>query len=80
MRTYNILKARAQAFDADPEVQDLIADPRDPAIEPHLAGGYSKDRASSLRALKIDAKAVAERGLRYEKLDQIMTEYMLGVR
>ena len=80
MRTYKILKARAQAFDADPEVQDLIADPRDPAIEPHLAGGYSKDRASSLRALKIDAKAVAERGLRYEKLDQIMTEYMLGVR
>ena len=80
MRTYKILKARAQAFDADPEVAALRAPQPDGAIDPLLEGGYSADKASGLRALEIDVDAVASRGLGYERLDQLMMEHLMGVR
>lgn len=79
MRTYKILKARAQAFDADPEVRALIAEQNDAAIEP-LLSGYTKDKAAKLRALALDPASISKRGLRYERLDQLMIEHLLGVR
>ena len=79
MRTYKILHARAQAFDADPEVRELIAEPRDRQLEPLLAG-YSADKAGKLRAWSFDPAVHAQRGLRYERLDQLMMEHLLGVR
>jgi xylose isomerase len=80
MRTYNILKARAKAFDADPEVKALIAASKDSQLDPLLTGGFSADKAQKLKALTIDATAVARRGLGYERLDQLTTEHLLGVR
>jgi len=80
MRTYKILAARAAAFDADPEVQALVAPRVDRALDPLLAGPYDQERARRLRALAIDVAAVAAPGLRYERLDQLMTEHLLGVR
>lgn len=79
MRTYKILSARAAAFDADPEVRALTDTPSNPTIDPLLAG-YSSDKVQALRALSIDPDAVAGRGLGYERLDQLMTEHLLGVR
>ena len=80
MRTYKILKHKAQVFDADPEVQEIIAAQRDDAIDPLLQGGYSADKAAALKAMDIDADAVSRRGLRYERLDQLLVEHLLGVR
>ncbi len=79
MRSYKILKARAESFDRDPEVRGLIAERPDGELEP-LLKRYSKKGAKSLRAVSIDADAVARRGLGYEKLDQLMMEHLLGVR
>ncbi len=79
MRTYKILKERAQAFDADPEVKALIAEKRDAKLDPLLAG-YTKDKAKKLRELSIDATAIAREGLRYERLDQLTIEHLLGAR
>jgi xylose isomerase len=79
MRTYKILKERARAFDADPEVKDLIQDHGDPAIEP-LLEGYSADKAAKLRALDLDPEALGAKGLRYERLDQLMMEHLFGAR
>jgi len=79
MRTYKILAARAAAFDADPEVRALIEEPRDAAVDP-LLRGYSAGKAGKLRALELDPDALARRGLRYERLDQLMMEHLLGVR
>jgi xylose isomerase len=79
MRTYKILKARAQAFDADPEVRDLLAGQESPDLD-SLLRGYTRDKAAKLRALDVDPEQLARRGLRYERLDQIMMEYLLGVR
>jgi xylose isomerase len=79
MRTYKILEARAAAFDADPQVRELIAEQRDAVLEP-LTKGYTREKAAKLRAAPIDAAAVAARGLGYERLDQLMMEHLLGVR
>jgi xylose isomerase len=79
MRTYNILKARAAAFDADPEVRELVEEIRDAEIDP-LLSGYTSDKAAALRALEVDVDEIAGRGLGYERLDQLMMEHLLGVR
>src|SRR6185436_284049 len=79
MRTYKILKARAAAFDADPEVRALLKEPRDGELEPLLAR-YSKKGAKALRGAPLDPDALARKGLGYERLDQLMMEHLLGVR
>jgi xylose isomerase len=78
MRTYKILKARAQAFDDDPEVisfreQTTTADLVD------IQCGYSSAAAAEIKALDIDADGIAQVGLGYERLDQLMMEYILGI-
>jgi xylose isomerase len=79
MRTYKILKARAEAFDADPEVRALTAEIKDREFEP-LISGYTAAKAKALRAKTIDADALAQKGLGYERLDQLMVEHLLGAR
>ena len=79
MRTYKILAARARAFDADPEVRGLLAGQGNGALEELLAG-YTREKAARLRRLPVDPDALGRRGLRYEKLDQLMMEHLLGVR
>jgi xylose isomerase len=80
MRTYKILAHKARQFDADPEVQALLAQPRDARLDPLLGGGYSRERAAALRELAFDVDAIAARGLGYERLDQLLVEHLLGVR
>jgi xylose isomerase len=80
MRTYKLLAARARAFDEDPEVRQLIAQPRDEWLDPLLSGPYTAERRDALRGLRLDAAAVAARGLGYERLDQLLVEHLLGAR
>jgi xylose isomerase len=79
MRTYKILKAKAQAFDRDPEVRGLLAERREAELE-SLTRSYSKKNAKALRAHAFDLDTIAARGLGYEKLDQLMMEHLFGVR
>jgi len=43
-------------------------------------GTYSKKKVKELRAETLDINQHAQRGLKYEKLDQLTTELLLGVR
>jgi xylose isomerase len=79
MRTYKILAARARAFDADPEVRDLLREIVDPELDA-LMRKHSRKGAKALRAHPLDPDAIAQRGLGWEKLDQLMVEHLLGVR
>jgi xylose isomerase len=79
MRTYKILAGRARAFDADPEVRAILETPREPEIEPLLAG-YERSKVKRLRELPLDPDALGARGLGYERLDQLLVEHLLGVR
>jgi xylose isomerase len=78
MRNYLILKEKAQAFRADAEVAEALAAARVAELAvPTLGEGESLD---ALRAETFDPKALGERGLHFERLDQLAMEHLLGVR
>jgi len=79
MRTYKMLAAKATAFDADPEVRGIIEANHVQAEEPLLAE-YSAQNAGKLAALEFDPEALAQRGMNYERLDQLAVEHIMGVR
>jgi len=78
MRTYLILRARAAAFRADPEVRQALADARvDELASPTLGPGES---LADVRAEDVDIAALAARGMAFERLDQLAMEHLLGAR
>ncbi len=78
MRNYLILKDKVAAFRADPEVAEALAAAKVAELsEPTLAEG---ETLADLRNEKYDREALAERGLGFEKLDQLAMEHLLGVR
>ena len=79
MRTYLILKEKAGRFNRDPEIQGILKEIRTMNGDGKL-GAYSKDRAKQLRGSALDVAQHARTGLKYEKLDQLTTELLLGVR
>jgi xylose isomerase len=80
MQTYLLLAERARSFDADPEVLEIIAERSEPEVDPLLRGDFSTERVQALRRLDQDLDAIAAEGLRYERLDQIMMEHIMGAR
>lgn len=83
MRTYLILKERARAFRADPQVQAALAQSGSPAIaEPTLASGetWSDLSADSTAYENFDVDAAADRSKHYSALDQLAIEHLLGAR
>lgn len=81
MRTYLILKEKARQWNADSEIQALLAEiGADDGSAPGWSGGYSGDKAAALKAHSFDRKALGARGLPYERLDQLTVEVLLGVR
>ena len=81
MRTYLILKEKVAQWNADPEIQALVAEINtdDGSMESYF-GKYSSQKADSLRAQTFDRSALGARGLKYERLDQLTVEVLLGVR
>jgi hypothetical protein len=81
MRTYLILKEKARRFDEDAEIQALLAEisADDGSMAP-FQGGYSREKATALKAHPFDRAALGRRGLAYERLDQLTNELLLGVR
>src|SRR5260221_12864009 len=81
MRTYLILREKAQRFNADKDIQALIAEVNSGAeAYSWLGGGYSADKVNRLLNEQFDRAALGARGLNYERLDQITNEVLLGVR
>src|SRR2546423_2908248 len=72
MRSYLILKEKVARFNADPEIQHLLAE---------LDGGKSaRVSFGELRNMNFDLAALRTRGYAYERLDQLTMELLLGVR
>jgi xylose isomerase len=81
MRTYLILKEKAAQFNADREIQALLAEIvyEDPAMNLFL-GKYSREKAEQLKSYEFDRIGIAKRGLKYERLDQLTIDLLLGTR
>ncbi|MFC4014015.1 xylose isomerase [Nonomuraea purpurea] len=78
MRTYLILKEKARAFRADPEVQDALRASRvDELAQPTLAAGETwQDLAKD----DFDPEEAALRGFHFTRLNQLALEHLMGVR
>jgi xylose isomerase len=75
MRTYLLLKAKAQQFAAHTEIQALLAEIRGSTERDER---YSRRRAEAVKAQTFDRAALANRRLPYERLDQLVIDLLLG--
>ncbi len=81
MRTYLILREKAERFRNDAEIQgQLGAIKRDDPKLSQWMSVYSPQAAKKLLGAKLDRKQLAKRRLPYERLDQLTMEILLGVR
>lgn len=81
MRTYLILKEKAEQWNADKEIQAILEEVNsDKTDAASLLGPYSEDSVKKLKATKFDRQALGKRGLSYERLDQLTVEILLGIR
>ena len=81
MRTYLILKQKAEQFRQDKDIQALLAEINaDDGAMGRYFGKYSADKASALKAQAFDRVEIARRGLKYERLDQLVVDLLLGTR
>jgi xylose isomerase len=81
MRNYLILKDHAAAFRADPEVQEALAAARVGELAQETAAdglaGLLADRGAYE---EFDPDAAAQRGMAFERLDQLAMDHLLGAR
>ena len=70
MRSYLIFKEKVAQFNADAEIQQLLAE----------AGAEPPPSFAELRKTTFDLAALRKRGYAYERLDQLTMELLLGVR
>jgi xylose isomerase len=83
MRTYLLLKERAAAFRADPEVQQALADSGVLELaSPTLDQGetYADLLADRSAFEDFDLESVAARGYGFGRLDQLAIEHLVGAR
>ena len=81
MKTYLMLKEKALKFNQDPEIQAILAElnAEDPEMLPFF-GKYTAEKAKALKAAQFDRTKISVRGLKYEKLDQLTIDLILGYR
>ncbi len=81
MRSYLIFKEKAAQFNADDEIQALLAEINaDDGSYAYLSDGYSASAADRLKATEFDRVSLGARNLPYERLDQLTFDILLGVR
>ena len=81
MRTYLILAEKVARFHEDPEIAEALAATRLAQLtEPTSTGGTSPEALAALRSERFDLDAMAAQGYGHERLDQLVTELLLGVR
>src|SRR5947209_3012097 len=83
MRTYLILKEKAERMRDDPEIQAALVDAQVARLrEPTLTGELNAEGIAALRrdAQTADVEALTAQGYGHERLDQLVTELLLGER
>jgi xylose isomerase len=80
MRTYLILKEKAQRWNADQEIRGILGEIAGNGNGAPAAGRYSKEGASQLSMRVFDKDAILKKRLPYERLDQLTVDILLGVR
>jgi xylose isomerase len=80
MRTYLILKEKAARWNADKEIQSILAEIVKPSLPTPPVGKYSKKGREALLAASFDKDAMLKKRLPYERLDQLTVDLLFGTR
>jgi xylose isomerase len=80
MRTYLVLKVKACRWNADKEIQAILADISSNSNGAPKIGCYSKEKASVLLSHVFDKNAIMKKRLPYERLDQLTMDILTGTR
>jgi xylose isomerase len=79
MRTYLALAEKAKAFDADPRVQEALANARVPELGEPTIGEFSQHSLQALLEEHFDIAVMADRNYANEALDQLVIDHILGI-
>ena len=77
MRTYLILKEKGRRWNENAEIKSLLAEIA--ATDSGGVGSFSADASAGLLERSFDRAALASKGLKYERLDQLTMDILLGV-
>jgi xylose isomerase len=80
MRTYLALKAKAEEWGSDTDIQSALEDAKVPELGVQTVGAYSKDKVDELLAAQFDLNALGARETRNERVDQLSVDLILGMR
>jgi xylose isomerase len=81
MRTYLMLKEKTRQWHADSEIAAIMAEINaDDGAMAAYQGAYSAEKAAALKSARFDRQALGQRGLAYERLDQLTVDLLLGMR
>jgi len=80
MRTYLILKEKAEQWNADKEVREVLKQLEVENKGTPPVNKYSRKGASALLGYSFDKVRISKKSLPYERLDQITVDILLGVR
>jgi len=80
MRTYLILKEKVARFNADAEIQALLAELHARGAAAGQRVRYSEGEARAIRDERFDLEGMRSKGYAYERLDQLTMELLMGVR
>jgi len=81
MRTYLILKDKAERFHLDPDIAEALAAAQVEGLSAFTSPlGLGAEGLADIRATEVDAAALGAVGYGHERLDQLVNELLLGVR
>jgi xylose isomerase len=82
LRAYKLLEAKAAEVSADGPLCAMLAELHDAPEDgwADLLAGYTRQGAAKLRAAHLDPAVLAQRRLKYEQIDQRLTEILLGLQ
>ena len=80
MRTYLMLKEKAEQWRADKEIQAILKEVTSGSNSIPKTGKYSKAGATTLLAHNFDKDAMMQKRLPYERLDQLTIDILMGNR
>jgi xylose isomerase len=79
MRTYLVLKEKARQWNAHSEIKSLLAEISENNRNGFATGKFDKEKNAQLLSKEFDRAALAAKGLKYERLDQLTMDILLGV-
>ena len=80
MRTYLALKAKAEQWGSDADIQSALEEAKVPELGMETVGSYSKEKVDELLAAQFDLDALGARETRNERVDQLSVDLILGLR